>query len=52
MTPYELSKKFINAKVLAEKEISKRVDTFYMFGKIDQEGYEELVELIRVKYEI
>lgn len=51
MTPYLLSKKFINAKILQKEEITKRVNTFYMFGQIGQADYEELMQLIEVKYE-
>lgn len=50
MTPYLLSKKFINAKALPQAEITKRVDTFYMFGRIEQSEYEELMELIKTVY--
>ena len=50
MSPYELSKKFINAKVLSKEEMTKRIDTFYMFGRMSQSEYEELMTLIDVKY--
>lgn len=50
MTPYILSKKFITFKVLTEEEITKRVNTFYMFTQLSQEEYEELMELITTKY--
>ena len=50
MTPYILSKKFINAKTLQKEEITKRVNTFYIFGQLSQEEYEELMQLIEVKY--
>lgn len=50
MTAYELSKKFINAKTLSKEEITKRVNTFYMFDQLSQGEYEELMTLIEVKY--
>lgn len=50
MTPYLLSKKFIKAKILQKEEITKRVNTFYTFGQIGQAEYEELMQLIEVKY--
>lgn len=45
-----LAKKFVNAKTLPETEITKRIDTFYMFGRIDQAEYEELMGLIETVY--
>lgn len=50
MTPYLLSKKFIKAKILQKEEITKRVNTFYIFSQIGQAEYEELMQLIEVEY--
>lgn len=50
MSVYILCKKFINAKTMSEADITKRVNTFYMFSQLSQEEYEELMELIEVKY--
>ena len=50
MTPYLLSKKFIGRKFYNEADITKRVNTFYMFGQLDQEEYEELIILIEKHY--
>ena len=52
MTPYDLSKLFINAKTLNKETITKRINTFYMFGQIGQADYEELMQLIEVKYSV
>lgn len=50
MTPYILSKKFIVAKTYSLTDITKRVNTFYMFNQLTQEQYEELMPLIEVTY--
>jgi len=50
MTAYELAKKFINAKTLDEATITKRVNTFYLFGQVAQGEYEQLMQLIEVNY--
>jgi len=50
MTPYILSKKFIVAKIYSLSDITKRVNTFYMFNQLSQVEYEELMPLIEVTY--
>lgn len=46
MTPYDLAKKFILAKTYSKEDITKRVNTFYMFNQLTQDEYEELMQLI------
>lgn len=50
MTPYLLMQKIIPAKIHVESEASKRIDTFYAFGKLDDEEYAELTLLISDTY--
>lgn len=50
MTPYILAKKFINAKTYRKEDITRRVNMFYMFGQLNDDEYQELMELIEVKY--
>ncbi|WP_332649643.1 hypothetical protein [Lysinibacillus sp. 54212] len=50
MTPYLLMKKIIPAKIHQEQEATKRIDTFYAFGKLNDEEYTELTLLITETY--
>lgn len=50
MTTYQLCKKMIKAKVYAQVDIQKRVDTFYAFGRLSDEEYAELMQLIETVY--
>ena len=50
MTAYTLSKKFVMAKTYTKADITKRVNTFYMFNQFDQAEYEELMNLIETTY--
>lgn len=50
MTVYDLSRKFILAKTYNEADITKRVNTFYMFDQLTQGKYEELMGLIDTTY--
>lgn len=50
MTVYDLSRKFILAKTYSKADITKRVNTFYMFNQLTQNEYEELIQLIETTY--
>lgn len=50
MSVYDLSKKFIIAKTYTKADITKRVNTFYVFDQLNQEDYEELMNLIEGTY--
>lgn len=50
MTTYDLAKKIILAKTYSKADITKRVNTFYMFDQLTQGEYEELMILIETVY--
>lgn len=52
MSAYALCEKFIKAKTYSKEVIENRVNTFYMFGQINDEEYAELQNLIKEKYAV
>lgn len=50
MNTYDLCKKMILGKTYTKTEIQKRVDTFYMFNRLTQEQYEELIQFVEENY--
>lgn len=50
MKVYDLSRKFISAKAYNKTDITKRINTFYMFNQLTQGEYEELMALIETTY--
>lgn len=52
MTPYILSKKFINAKTYTQANITRRINMFFMFDQLTEAEYQELMELIEAVYTV
>lgn len=50
MTPFEIWKKIIMAKVYSKEEVTKRVNVVYAVGQLSDDEYTELIHLIETVY--
>lgn len=50
MTPYQIWKKMINAKVYTKTEVTKRVNVVFAVGQLNESEYTELINLIDEVY--
>jgi len=50
MTPYQIWKKMILAKIYPKEIITIRVNTVYAVGQINDDEYTELIQLIEITY--
>ena len=51
MTPYQIWRKMIKAKVYTKAEVTKRINVVYAVGQLSDGEYTELIELIETVYE-
>ena len=50
MTPYEIWKKMIEAKVYTKLVVTKRINIVYAVEQLNDDEYTELINLIEEKY--
>lgn len=50
MTPYEIWKKMINAKVYSKEIVTTRVNVVFAVNQINEEEYTVLIQLIETTY--
>lgn len=50
MTPYQIWKKMILAKVYTKEVVTTRVNTVYAVNQINDDKYTELIQLIETTY--
>ena len=51
MTPFQIWKKMIRAKVYTKEIVTTRVNVVYAVGQINDEEYTELIQLINTVYD-
>lgn len=51
MTPFQIWKKMIRAKVYTKEIVTTRVNVVYAVGQINGEEYTELIQLINTVYD-